>query len=253
VVFQSERKWLRSPIERVGSLSDAALPPPSVPIDDESLIVRALQRRDEAAFESLLDRFYAPMLRLAWTYVRSRDEAEEVVQDTWLAVLSGIDRFERRSSLKTWIFRILVNRARTRAKREARSVPLSSLHSTSASSPMDDPSVDPYLAIGTHGGAGAPWAEPGALPQGPDEQLLAAEFHGQIDAAIHTLPRRQQEVITLRDVHGWSAEEVCELLEISDTNQRVLLHRARTKVREALAEYLRDSQRDDRFGRLPQH
>ena len=216
-MVQTERNWLRSPIERVGSLSDAALPPPSAATDD-ALLVRALQERDEAAFEELLDRLYSPMLRLAWTYVRSRDEAEEVVQDTWLAVLRGIDRFEHRSSLKTWIFRILANRARSRAKREARSVPLSSL----------PPAVEPAEA--PHG-----FATRGAAP---DEDLLAAEVRQRVDAAIRTLPSRQQEVITLRDVHGWSPAEVCDALEITDANQRILLHRARLKVRETLAGYV---------------
>jgi RNA polymerase sigma factor (sigma-70 family) len=232
-VLQTDRNWLRSPIERVGSLSDAALPPPAVATDDDSLLVRALQERDEAAFESLLDRFYSPMLRLASAYVRSRDEAEEVVQDTWLAVLAGIDRFERRSSLKTWIFRILVNRARTRARREARSVPLSSLQ--------------PAAAVPD--GASPLWVDSTPGRGAPDEQLLAAELRGRIDAAIGSLPARQQEVISLRDVHGWTAAEVCELLEISDANQRILLHRARVRVRDSLADYLRPPDRDD--ARIP--
>jgi RNA polymerase sigma-70 factor, ECF subfamily len=240
-VFQSERKWLRSPIERVGSLSDAALPPPSASTDDESLIVRALQRRDEAAFESLLDRFYSPMLRLAQAYVRSREEAEEVVQDTWLAVLSGIDRFERRSSLKTWIFRILVNRARTRAKREARSIPLSALRPLSAASPTDGGTLESVLALGSRGGPAPAWTEVSPDREAPDEQLLAAELRIHVDTAIHALPPRQQEVISLRDIHGWTAEEVCELLGISDANQRILLHRARIKVRRALTDYFNDS------------
>ena len=228
-MLQTDRNWLRSPIERVGSLSDAALPPPAVPIDDDSLLVRALQERDEAAFESLLDRFYSPMLRLATTYVRSRDEAEEVVQDTWLAVLAGIDRFERRSSLKTWIFRILVNRARTRARREARSVPLSSLQPSAETTEAAPPL----------------WTDASPGRAAPDEQLLAAELGGRIEAAIRSLPARQQEVISLRDVHGWTAAEVCDLLEISDANQRILLHRARTRVRDALGDYLRPPERDE--------
>ena len=229
-MFQTDRKWLRSPIERVGSLADAALPPPPRAADDDSLIVRALQQRDEGAFASLLDRYYSPMLRLAWTYVRSRDEAEEVVQDTWLAVLAGIDRFERRSSLRTWIFRILVNRARSRAKREARSVPLSSLQRDDGHA--EGASIDAVLALAT------PGATVGSHPPPPDEALLATELRERIDAAIDVLPARQQEVITLRDVHGWSAGEVCSLLSISDANQRILLHRARLKVREALRGYL---------------
>ena len=237
-MFQTDRKWLRSPIERVGSLADAALPPPPAGLDDDALLVRALRARDDEAFECLLDRYYAPMLRLACSYVRSRDEAEEVVQDTWLAVLSGIDRFERRSSLRTWIFRILVNRARSRARREARSVPLSSLaRPGAAASPAEEVSVDSLLASGAaatsllSGGSGQ-------AARAPDEQLLAAELRAHVDAAVHALPARQQEVITLRDIHGWSAGEVCALLEISDANQRILLHRARLRVRHELSRYL---------------
>ena len=177
------------------------------------------------------------MLRLAWSYVRSRDEAEEVVQDTWLAVLSGIDRFERRSSLRTWIFRILVNRARSRARREARSVPLSSLAREGAASPVEEVSVDSLLASGA--AAASPLSGgTGRETRPPDEQLLAAELRAHIDAAVLALPARQQEVITLRDIHGWSASEVCKLLRISDANQRILLHRARVKVRDALTGYV---------------
>src|SRR5690606_16440588 len=126
----SNRKWLRSPSERVGTLSHADLPPPAGASsfdDEEQLLLRALRERDEQAFEWLLDRWYSPMLRLARTYVRTRADAEEVVQDTWLAVLGGLERFEGRSSLKTWIFRILVNRARTRARRAARTLPISAV------------------------------------------------------------------------------------------------------------------------------
>lgn len=236
-MFQTDRNWLRSPIERVGSLADAALPPPVAGTEDDSLIVRALRERDEGAFEQLLDRYYAPMLRLAWSYVRSRDEAEEVVQDTWLAVLRGIDRFEGRSALKTWIFRILVNRARTRAKRESRSIALSSLERPSDS--HREPSVDSILAASPHAGESPFGSGPSSFLRPPDEQLLAAELRTQIDTAVRALPPRQQEVITLRDIHGWSGEEVCDLLEITDANQRILLHRARVRVREAILPYLR--------------
>src|SRR5690606_28010279 len=142
VVSPSKRKWLRSPSERVGTLSHADLPPPDASsTDEERLLVWALRGRDESAFESVLDRYYSPMLSLAQTYVRSREEAEEVVQDTWMAVLAGLERFEGRSSLKTWIFRILVNRARTRAKREARLLPFSSLRRPAGSEP-DAPKPD---------------------------------------------------------------------------------------------------------------
>lgn len=240
------RKWLRSPSERVGTLSHADLPPPaSFALDEEQLLVRALRERDEQAFESLLDHFYSPMLRLARAYVRSPEEAEEVVQDTWLAVLGGLDRFEGRSSLKTWIFRILVNRARTRAKREARLLPFSSLQEPSdPSGPDRDPPNADWLS---RQGEGAPlaWHGTGLEARSPEDCVLAGELQGRIETAIRGLPARQQEVITLRDIEGWTAEEVCDLLDISEANQRVLLHRARVKVRDALERYFASPDADD--------
>ena len=199
---------LRRPEERVGKLANADLPPPYVD-DADSALVHALRARDEKAFEQLIDRYYTPMLRIATGFVRSHEEAEEVIQDTWIAVLSGIGRFEGRSSFKTWLFRILLNRARTRGAREARMVPFSH-HSD-----IDVPAV-------------APDAE---------SAVLSAELRERIEAAIADLPYNQREVITLRDVEGWDAAEVCETLELTAANQRVLLHRARMKVRDALASY----------------
>lgn len=239
--LKNNRKRFRRPEERVGTLSHASLPPPAVPIVDldEHLWVQALRKRDEAAFERLVDRYYSPMLRVAQACVRSRDEAEEVVQDTWLGVLSGLERFEGRSSLKTWIFRILLNRARTRAKREARTVSLSALEradSAEGSSPLDQ------LGQG-RSFTRAAWGL-GHLPRGPEDQLLGLELQARIDAALEQLPERQREVVTLRDVEGWPAAEVCELLEISEANQRVLLHRARLRLRDALLPYLADAESD---------
>lgn len=227
----SNRKWLRSPSERVGTLSHADLPPPvPSPTNEEQLLVRALRARDERAFASLLDRWYSPMLRLARSYVRSVAEAEEVVQDTWLAVLAGLDRFEGRSSLKTWIFHILVNRARTRARREARTTPLSEVRGPARSGETD--SVDWLF----HPERVGPLAWHGRSPGAdcPELRLEAEELRARIDAAIGTLPSRQQQVITLRDIEGWSAAEVCEILDLTEANQRVLLHRARLKVRDAV-------------------
>ena len=231
---RSDSRWLRSPCERVGTLSHAALPPPASA--EEQTLVRALREGDEGAFEMLLDRYYSPMLRLARAHVRSREEAEEVVQDTWMAVLSGLDRFEGRSSLKTWIFRILVNRARTRARRETRLVPFSSLSSPSVHSGTEG-DVDPDWLFNAASAASTAWHGSGAESRTPEECLLANELHALIEAAIERLPPRQQEVITLRDLEGWSADEVCDLLDISDANQRVLLHRARVGIRAALEEY----------------
>jgi RNA polymerase sigma-70 factor (ECF subfamily) len=234
---RNQRKWLRSPSERVGTLSHTDLPPPAPAArDEEQLLVRALRERDEEAFVSLLDQLYSPMLRLARAYVRSREEAEEAVQDTWLAVLGGLGRFEGRSSLKTWIFRILVNRARTRAKREARLVPFSSVEHGAARTPSDRTApISEWLF--SQSTLPLPWHGDSLEPPSPDAAVLSAELRARVDSAIRCLPPRQQAVITLRDLEGWTPEEVCTLLEITEANQRVLLHRARVRVRDALASY----------------
>jgi RNA polymerase sigma-70 factor, ECF subfamily len=203
-------------------------------VDDtaEAEIVACLRIGDESAFAELIDRYGASMLRVAQMYVRDRATAEEVVQETWLAVLNGIDRFEQRSSLKTWIFRILTNRAKTRGEREGRTLPFSALGPAEG----DEPSVDPDRFLGPEDSRPGAWAAP---PRGwPQEKLLERETLGVLSSAIKSLPDGQREVIRLRDVEGWSPQEVAEALEISDGNQRVLLHRARSKVRAALEAYL---------------
>jgi RNA polymerase sigma-70 factor (ECF subfamily) len=173
------------------------------------------------------------MVRVAQMYVRDRATAEEVVQETWLAVLNGIDRFEGRSSLKTWLFRILTNRAKTRGERDGRMVPFSSLTGTGEG---DDPSVDPDRFLGPDSPQPGAWAAP---PRAwPQDRVLARETLGVIETAIEQLPEAQRQVIRLRDIEGWSPMEVAEALEISDGNQRVLLHRARSKVRAAVESYL---------------
>lgn len=205
---------------------------------EEQLLVQALRDRDEEAFELVLDRYYSAMLRTAMIHVGSRARAEEVVQETWLAVLSGIGGFQGRSSLRTWIFRILINRARTCATREARVVPLSSLADSQEGAGWGG---TPYPADPLDGAlAGAGPAFGGGSPGGAtaEEQLLSRELRERIEQAVATLPPRQREVIVLRDIEGWSAAEVCNMLEISESNQRVLLHRARVKVRDLLAPYL---------------
>jgi RNA polymerase sigma-70 factor, ECF subfamily len=198
--------------------------------------VAALRDGDERVFRELVERYHASLIRVALMYVRTRAVAEEVVQDTWIGVLRSLPRFEGRSSLRTWIFRILANQARTRARREARSVPFSSLAGVDDDSPAVDP--DRFLAA-DHPAFPGHWATPprswAALPE---EALLAGETRARVLAAIDALPAAQRTVILLRDVEGWSSDEVCDLLEISEGNQRVLLHRARAKVREALEEYL---------------
>jgi RNA polymerase sigma-70 factor, ECF subfamily len=207
---------------------------PALVADDRAL-VQALRAGDKAAFAALVDRYSFSMIRLAQGYVRSRGVAEEVVQDCWVGVLRGIERFEGRSTLKTWIFRILVNTAKTRGEREARTVPFSSL----AGDDDDGPSVDPDRFLDASHTWRGHWATPPERwDASPDGVLLATETRGVIDDAIRTLPPSQQQVITLRDIEGWSSEEVCNVLELSETNQRVLLHRARSKVRAALEEYM---------------
>jgi RNA polymerase sigma-70 factor (ECF subfamily) len=200
--------------------------------EDERELIERLRAGDQDAFMTLV-RMYGPlMLRVALTHVRSRAVAEEVVQDAWLGVLRGIDRFEGRSSLKTWILRILANQARTRGEREGRSVPLSSLEGGEG-----EPAVDPDRFFGPdHPRTPGAWAVP--PDPWPEDQLLAAETLEQVRAAIATLPPRQQEVILLRDVEGWDSEEVRDALGLSDGNERVLLHRARSKVRAELERYL---------------
>jgi RNA polymerase sigma-70 factor (ECF subfamily) len=205
------------------------------PIEDAQL-VRSLRAGDERAFAALVEEHGPTMLRVARLYVRERSVAEEVVQEAWVGLLRGIERFEGRSSLRTWLFRIVTNVAKTRALREARSVPFSAL----AEAEDEGPSVPPERFRGLDDRWAGHWASPPAEWARPDEALLSAETRGVIARAIEALPQSQREVVTLRDVAGWSAEEVCNALELTETNQRVLLHRARTKVREALDDYLRE-------------
>jgi RNA polymerase sigma-70 factor (ECF subfamily) len=174
------------------------------------------------------------MLRVARIFVPSRALAEDVVQETWARVLGALDRFEGRSSLKTWVFRILVNTAKTRAQREGRVLPFSALNDPAR---VPEPAVDParFFPEDDERFPGAWAVPPRALPE---ERLLAAETRAKIEEAIDSLPPTQGAVIRLRDVDGWSADEVRNALDLSEVNQRVLLHRARAKVRTALEEYL---------------
>lgn len=205
--------------------------------DDEPRLIAALRRGDEAAFSTMVDRYHPGLVRVAMLYVADRATAEEVAQETWLGVLQGLDRFEARSSLKTWIFRILANQAKKRGGREGRSVPFSAFAYPDATA--DDPAVDAerFFPLG-HEDAGHWRSQLRDWREIPESVLLAEEACDQLRRAIDELTPTQQEVITLRDVQGWSADEVCNLLRISDTNQRVLLHRARSKVRRALESYL---------------
>jgi len=194
-------------------------------VDDDQVLLDRLRAGDERAFEMLVARYDGGLRRVARTFVRTRSAVDDVVQETWLGVLRGLDTFEGRSSLGTWVFSILVNQARTRARRDARSLPFSALETD------DGPTVDPAAF-----GADGRWASaPARLDGDPETGLLAGELRAQLLQAVEDLSDQQRAVITLRDLVGCSADEVCQLLEISDGNQRVLLHRARSRVRLALA------------------
>jgi len=197
--------------------------------------ITALRRGDADAFAALVDRHSPAMIRVAMAYVPSRAAAEEAVQETWIAVMRGIDEFEGRSSLKTWIFRILTNVAIRTGSRERRSTPFSAL---AAAEDTGEPSVDPDRFLpADHELWPGHWAIMPTRWPTPDEGLLAGETRDVIAAAIADLPVAQRTVIGLRDVEGWSSEEVSEALEISAGNQRVLLHRARSRVRNAIESY----------------
>jgi len=209
--------------------------PTYAPPPGQAEIVDALRRRDEAVFAALVDEYGPAMLRVARMYVSSRAVAEEVVQEAWLGVIGGIGRFEGRSSLKTWIFRIVTNIAKTRGEREGRSVPFSAVGGRN-----DDGEavVDPDRFLDSGRWAGHWTSAPSRWSDLPEEQLVGGETVAVVEQAIAALPDVQRTVITLRDVDGWSAEEVRNALELSETNQRVILHRARSKVRKALEGYL---------------
>jgi RNA polymerase sigma-70 factor, ECF subfamily len=200
---------------------------------DEELVA-ALLARDEETYRMLVREWHSSLVRVARIFVPTQALAEEVVQETWLRVLGALDRFEGRSSLRTWVFRILVNTAKTRAQREGRVIPFSALNDPGR---VPEPAVDPDRFLDAdHERYPGHWAAP---PRAlPEERLLAMETRERIAAAIDALPSAQRAVITLRDVAGWDAESVCNALDLSEVNQRVLLHRARAKVRQALEEYL---------------
>ncbi|MET8849801.1 sigma-70 family RNA polymerase sigma factor [Amycolatopsis sp. NPDC004625] len=204
-----------------------------LPPDDE--LVAALGRGDDAAFAAVLDAWSASMLRLARSFVSTHASAEEVVQETWLAVLNGLRAFEGRSAFKTWVYRILVNTAKKRGLAERRSVPWASLL------PPDEdhgPTVDPARFQGAEGAYPGHWRAAPAPWTSPEDTALNLEIRRVITTVLDELPARQRAVLSLRDVGDHTAEEVCALLRISAANQRVLLHRARAAVRERLAEYL---------------
>jgi len=196
-------------------------------------LVEALRRGDEAAFARLTDELNGPLTRLALVHVPSRAVAEEVVQDTWVGVIRGIDRFEGRSALRTWIFQILLNNARTRGQREKRTLPFSSLRRRNPEG-RDEPAVDADRFQGRRGEYPGHWARPPVEWDSPEERLAGDAARGVMLTAISKLPERQREVLALRDIQGYTAEDACNALQLTETNQRVLLHRARSKVRAAL-------------------
>lgn len=200
----------------------------------EAALLARLRSGDERAFETLVERLYPTMLAVARHYVSSRAVAEEVVQEAWVGVLKGLDRFEGRSSLRTWILRILVNTAKTRGARDARTVPFASL------APQDDePAVEPGRFRGPDDPFPGHWrAYPGNWQRLPEEALAERETLDVVLSTIQQLPPPQRLVITMRDIQGCDAAEVCAALDVSEGNQRVLLHRARSKVRSALERQL---------------
>jgi RNA polymerase sigma-70 factor, ECF subfamily len=202
----------------------------------EDDMIAALKRGDESAFEWLVQQHHATLVRLALRYVPDLATAEDVAQETWLHVLRGLARFEVRSSLKTWIVSILKNRARTRAVRERRNMPASSAWLATVA--HGEPAVDPDRFFGLENPVLIDRWSTAPRAIGPEERLLAAETQAIVSRAVESLPVAQREVITLRDIEGWSAADVCNALGLTETNQRVLLHRARSKVRAALEQYL---------------
>jgi len=216
---------------------------------EDSALLDALRRGDEAAFARLIGEHHASLRRVARLYVANASIADEVVQDTWLGVIRGVWAFEGRSSLKTWIFRILVNRARTRAARESRSGPFTGTPSTDTSA-VSESSVSPerLLPFADASDLGR-WAQPSPDPDSsPEQSLLTKELRERLATAIGALPSNLRLVLWLRDVEGWSSEEVCNALAIQETNQRVLLHRARLRVRAALEPYLKGARGAARRG-----
>lgn len=206
---------------------------------DEALVER-LRAGDEAVFARVVDQWSPAMLRLARAHVSTDASAEEVVQEAWMAVVRGVSRFEHRSSLRTWVFRIVANLAKTRGVREARAVPWSSLPAQDSSGPSVDPDRfrgpdDPYPRHWTVVGQPRPWHD------SPEDAAVAEETRRRLASALEELPGRQRTVVSLRDVHGLSAEEVCDVLEISPVNQRVLLHRGRAHLRTLLEDYYRET------------
>lgn len=212
----------------------SSYPGPQVAREPSDPDLDVLRSGDEAAFEALIGRFHGPMMRLAMSYLRDRGAAEDAVQETWLTCLRTLDRFEGRSALKTWVFGILLNVARSRHRKESRILPFTSLFRRDTGEGRG-PTVD-QRRFGRDGLWSTP---PDSWSNVPESKLLDRETIDQVKVAIEALPAKQREVVILRDVAGFDADEVCALLSISPANQRVRLHRGRAYVRKALEEYLK--------------
>ena len=212
------------------------LPPPTTRFpESEDRLIAALRAGDEQAFATLVRRHHASLKRVARAYVSTDAVAEEVVQETWLAVVAGIERFEQRATLKTWLFHILTNKAKTRGVRERRTVPFASLAGAD-----DEPAVSPERFQRAGDAWPGHWATPPRPWEDPERRLQSLEARERLREAIAALPAAQQAVLTLRDVEGLEADEVCALLDLSPGNQRVILHRARAKVRDALEQWFEE-------------
>jgi RNA polymerase sigma-70 factor, ECF subfamily len=210
-------------------------PAPTAALPPDDVVVSRLRAGDERMFAALVDAWSPGMLRAARAFVPDRHTAEDVVQEAWLGILRGIGSFQARSSLRTWAYRIVVNIAKTRGARDARTVPMSSL------GPLDDdhgPTVDPARFRGPDDRWPGGWRSfPPEWPS-PEQAVVAAEMRRHLAATLAALPARQRVVVSLRDVHGYSSEEVCAMLDISPGNLRVLLHRARASLRGTLEDQL---------------
>jgi RNA polymerase sigma-70 factor (ECF subfamily) len=218
--------------------------PPTAPtgaaaraVDPDARLLGALRAGDEQAFATLVTRYHASLKRVARAYVSTDAHAEDVVQETWLAVIGALDRFEQRATLKTWLFHILTNKAKTRGVRERRSVPFASLEGAADEGPAVSP--DRFQREGD--AWPGHWATPPRPWEDPERRLASLEAREHLRAAIAALPPTQQAVLTLRDVEGLEADEVCELLDLSAGNQRVILHRARARVRTELEHYFEEA------------
>jgi len=219
-------------------MTSATVPDVSV-VDGElpadAVIVARLRQRDEAMFAALIDAWSPGMLRAARAFVADEHTAQDVVQETWIGVLRGIAKFEERSSVRTWAYRILLNRARTRGARDARTIPAGSLMPTRED---EGPTVAPHRFRGADDPYPGHWrSHPPAWPS-PEDRVVAGETRRQLAGALAGLPARQRIVVTLRDMQGYTSDEVCDLLQLTAANQRVLLHRGRAALRAALETYL---------------